>query len=35
MSLCNIEIGILIPAFLAGLLVLATHVPDVGAADAG
>ena len=27
MSLGNIEIGILIPAFLAGLLVLATHVP--------
>jgi len=27
MSLGNIEINILIPAFLAGLLVLATHVP--------
>lgn len=27
MSLGNIEIGILVPAFLAGLLVLATHVP--------
>jgi zinc/manganese transport system permease protein len=27
MSLGNIEIGILLPAFLAGLLVLATHVP--------
>lgn len=27
MSLGSIEIGILIPAFLAGLLVLATHVP--------
>jgi zinc/manganese transport system permease protein len=27
MSLGNIELGILLPAFLAGLLVLATHVP--------
>src|SRR5262249_55975628 len=27
MSLGNIEIGILLPAFLAGLLVLSTHVP--------
>lgn len=27
MTLGNIEIGILVPAFLAGLLVLATHVP--------
>src|SRR5262249_6779117 len=27
MSLGNIEIGILLPAFLAGVLVLATHVP--------
>src|ERR1700680_851445 len=27
MSLGNIEIGILFPAFLAGILVLATHVP--------
>jgi len=27
MSLGNLEISILLPAFLAGLLVLATHVP--------
>ena len=27
MTLQNLEIGILIPALLAGLLVLATHVP--------
>ena len=27
MTLANLDIGILVPAFLAGLLVLATHVP--------